>query len=100
MKKGDVAGITVPCPHLMSTPHLSLCPMGSSPELVPGAPLRAWDSILSTEGPSADAAWQWGVGGVNAMLLIPRAAQVVCSALSHRLRSGIEPQLPSAIPAQ
>lgn len=58
MEKGDVGGITVPCPHLMSTPRLSVCPMGSSPEPVPGAPLRAWDSILSTEQPSADAAWQ------------------------------------------
>ena len=51
MEKGDVGGITVPCPHLASTPHLSLCPKGSSPEPVPGAALRAWDSILSTELP-------------------------------------------------
>ena len=49
--------------HLAGTPHLSLCPKGSSPEPVPGAVLRAWDSTLSTELPSADAAWQWGRGG-------------------------------------
>lgn len=55
--------------HLASTPHLSLCPKGSSPEPVPRAVLRAWDSTLSTELPSADAAWQWGRGGaVNAVL--------------------------------
>lgn len=68
MEKGDVGGITVPCPHLASTPHLSLCPKGSSPEPVPGAALRAWDSILSTELPSADAVWPGGGGAVNAEL--------------------------------
>ena len=51
--------------HLASTPHLSLCPKGSSPEPVPRAVLRAWDSTLSTELPSADAAWQWGRGGLE-----------------------------------
>lgn len=55
--------------HLVSIPHLSLCPKGSSPEPVPGAVLRAWDSTLSTELPSAHAAWQLGGGeAVNAVL--------------------------------